>query len=107
MNGDVAIYVDGAAVHTLKQTDWNPDNIVEEMRLVIDLSLDVPKYGEPALDAAASVEAAIDYVAVWKLNCGVSTSYAPTSTGKWRCSISAKLNILQYPTDSSSKQNAV
>ena len=87
MNGDVVIYVDGAAVHTLRQTDWNPDNIVEEMRLVIDLSLDVPKYGEPALDAAASVEAAIDYVAVWKLNCGLGTNYAPTSNGK--CKLNA------------------
>ena len=44
-NGDVVVYVDGVKLHILRQADWNPDNVVEEMRLVVDLSLNVPKFG--------------------------------------------------------------
>ena len=65
-NGNVVVYVDGTRVHTLQGSDWNPAQVSEEMKLVVDLSLNVPKYGDPELAASESVEAVVDYIAVWK-----------------------------------------
>lgn len=67
-NGDIVVYVDGRMVHILHGSDWNPGNVVEEVRLMVDLSLSVPEYGDPALVASESVEATIEYIAVWKMS---------------------------------------
>lgn len=40
-NNDVGIHVNGVLVSTLHGSQWNPEEVLEDMELMVDVSLDV------------------------------------------------------------------